>query len=501
MNTEKINQQWIQDIAEKAAANLKVLPEGGIIEVYMESEQHHELSTFASVRIKNTDFLLIVAEDKDDYGFKGESTIVYDHQVMLCHESKENISALRKLFAILNPSIIGKKKNTFGVGDRLGIAGPGHLRVFKKFDIVPVLAQQSLRELELTGRKYSDVIDAASWAVFKTGYKGLWAADGDHLKNASDVSSAVEQGCTMITADLSDHIDFSIHGRGIDEITSLYNQLNAHYRERIENTYSGKISIGDGLVLDFKPETIASIVLTYKNAIEHADLLYKSALEHRDSLDFEISIDETELPTTFEAHYFVAKELEVKGIKYSSIAPRYIGEFQKGIDYIGELDEFEADFKGHALIAAESGYKISIHSSSDKFSAYPIIARNRKGAFHLKTSGTNWLTALEVVALKDPDFFREIFDYAYEIFPVARAYYHVTPDMGIKTDISRISDDALIDVFINPTDRQVLHISYGEVFKKSDFKQRMFEVFNSNLQDYWSRLEKHIGRHVELLNV
>ncbi|MBI9101327.1 MAG: hypothetical protein JEY99_02850 [Spirochaetales bacterium] len=500
MSTDRIEKQWIQDIAEKAVLNIEGLPDNEKVDVYLESERSYDLATFASIRFMGTDYLMIVSEIEADYEFKGKSTIIDDHLVLICPENDENVSVLRKRFPFTNPSEIGKAKSTFGVGDRLGIAGPGHLRVFNNTDMIPVLAQQSLRELELTGRKYTDIIAAASWSVYKSGYSGPWAADGDHLKHAEDVSSAVEQGCTMITADLSDHIGFNIPGLTNAEVRKLYNKLDAGYRSRVEEAYNGKISLSSGLVLNFDPEVLASVVLTYKNAIQHAGVLYNAAMLYRESLDFEISIDETELPTTLEAHYFVARELMHEGIRFTSIAPRFVGEFQKGIDYIGNLDDFETDFEGHAVIAADLGYKISVHSSSDKFSAYPIIAKKRKGSFHLKTSGTNWLIALEVVAVNDPELFRTVFTYAYEIFSIARAYYHVTPDMSIKTDLTTKSDNELLEVFKNPTDRQVLHISYGEVFKMAEMKRRLFYVFNNNISDYWDRLENHIGRHIEMLD-
>lgn len=499
MCAHQLDKKWIQDIAEKAIPHFNGIPVNAEVKVYFDSERIYQLSTFASVRIIGKDYLLVVSEEKNDYGFEGQHTEIYNHDVMLCPENNKNAEALRSIFSFTNPSVIGKTKSTFGVGDRLGIAGPGHLRVFDKYDLLPVLAQQSLRELDLMGRTFSNIIDAASWAVFKFGYTAPWAADGDHLKHAEDVRSAVKQGCTMITADLSDHLDFSVNDKTDAEISAEYIKLDAEYRNRIESSYSGRISIDNDLYLDFSREKTESVVLTYRNAVEHACNLYEAALENCDSLDFEISIDETEQPTSLEAHYFVAKELEYRDVKYTSIAPRYTGEFQKGIDYIGDLNDFEADFSGHAAIAGALGYKISIHSSSDKFSAYPIIAANRKGSFHLKTSGTNWLIALEVVASNEPELFREIFKYAYKIFPVAKAYYHVTPDMSIQTDIDELDDQSLLKVFENNTDRQVLHISYGEVFKLDKYKQKLFSVFNSNISDYWNRLEKHIGRHVELL--
>ncbi len=173
---------------------------------------------------------------------------------------------------------------------------------------------------------------------------------------------------------------------------------------------------------------------------------YKACQSAKEDFDFEVSIDETETATTPEAHYFVALELKERGVNYSSIAPRFVGEFQKGIDYIGNLAEFEECFEEHADIAFHFGYRISVHSASDKFSAYPVIAKKLKGAAHIKTSGTNWLCALKVIAELDPSLYRKLHTYAYRVFNTAKAYYHVTPDFTDINDMVMLKDHELYKI-------------------------------------------------------
>ncbi len=115
---------------------------------------------------------------------QGFSGTLGEAGVLLCPLSHDNAVRLRQVLPFTAPTPVGENPVSFGVGDRLGVAGPGHLRAVRKFDAVPVLAQQSVRELELMGRNYGLVLDAATWAVFREGFQRPWGADGDHLKTA-----------------------------------------------------------------------------------------------------------------------------------------------------------------------------------------------------------------------------------------------------------------------------------------------------------------------------
>jgi hypothetical protein len=458
---------------------------------------------YMAVRDTEGDRLLILGSGEGDgavpAAFIGTVRDEGNRRLMIAPQNSENARALREHFPHTAPSTAGAHRSSFGLGDRLGVASPGHIPLFREGDVTPVLAQQSLRELDLMDRDYTEVIDAASWAVFNTGFEGAWVADGDHLKSVDAVVSALKQGCTMITADLSDHLAFDYMDADIQTVTNAYRHLDPALRNNIEERFRNDVRLADGSILVFDPETRQRIALTYGLALDHAAGLYHACRGVKNEFDFEISIDETDLPTTPEAHYFVAKELKARGVPFTSLAPRFVGEFQKGIDYIGDVEEFASSFALHALIAADLGHKISIHSSSDKFSVYPVIGRLVKGTYHLKTSGTNWLVALETISRVNPAFFREIFTRAYDVFPAARSYYHITPDMKLSTDITGLKDSQLPEVFTNPTDRQVLHVSYGELFKDAELKSRFFQQIRGSIEVYWDALEAHIGRHLELL--
>ena len=120
-------------------------------------------------------------------------------------------------------------------------------------------------------------------------------------------------------------------------------------------------------------------------------------------------MDETDTPTSLIEHFFIASELTRLGVKLTSLAPRFVGRFEKGVDYIGDVYKFESELKQHMKIIKYFGhYKLSIHSGSDKFSIYPILARNTQNLVHLKTEGTSYLESLRVISQKEPSFFRSI---------------------------------------------------------------------------------------------
>ena len=135
--------------------------------------------------------------------FQGERTAAAGYQVGIYPLSAENAAVLRQFFPFARPAKLPKGIPSFGCGDRLGLANPGHLRALRGYRVTPVLAQQSIRELNLTGRTFGQVIEAGSWAVLQEGYDAGFAADGDHLKTLDEVKQALAAGVSMITLDLS----------------------------------------------------------------------------------------------------------------------------------------------------------------------------------------------------------------------------------------------------------------------------------------------------------
>src|SRR6185369_2546290 len=117
----------------------------------------------------------------------------------------------------------------------------------------------------------------------------------------------------------------------------------------------------------------------------------------------EMSVDESETVTTLAEHIYIANELKRLGVRWVSLAPRYVGHFEKGVDYIGDLKGFAESFRNHLAVSRTFGpYKLSLHSGSDKFSIYPIAAEIAGSLVHLKTAGTSYLEALRAIAQINP---------------------------------------------------------------------------------------------------
>ena len=228
--------------------------------------------------------------------------------------------------------------------------------------------------------------------------------------------------------------------------------------------------------------------------------------------ELEVSVDETETPTTHAEHIYVASELKRLGVKWVSLAPRYIGRFEKGVDYIGDpstssgqaLIEFEKDFAIHAEIARAFGpYKLSIHSGSDKFSVYPATMRQTRGLVHLKTAGTSYLEALRTIAAFDPGLFRAIYVFGRDRYETDRASYHVSAQLS-RAPKSEEVKDADLPALLNQFDaREILHVTFGSVLttRKSDghfiFYDDFMALLRSHPDAYAENLRTHFIKHLK----
>ena len=460
-------------------------------------------------RINGEKKLVAVARTESQLfdAIKAEKQLTIDaRQIKIAAMSTENAVLLRRCLPFMNPVAFGRDSFSLGLGDRLGMASPGHLRCIKGTPVRPVLAQQSIRELNLTRRTYGDVLDAASWAVLQEGFHQGFGADGDHLKKPEEIKMALDLGFSMITLDCSEKIDGKAATMGKEELAVHYKTLAPEFRQEMERSYLDKSFTVGGYSIHFDLETLQSILLTYGATLAFIGEINETFIKkHSRPIDFELSIDETATPTTPAAHYFMAAEMGKAGIVLYSVAPRFCGEFQKGIDYIGDLATFEADFSQHAAIADHFGYKISVHSGSDKFSVFPIVGQYTKGRVHVKTAGTNWLEALRVVCRKDPALFREVCDFARESFADATKMYHVTTDLNKIPSTTELADADLERMLNEPDARQMLHITYGHILTQKDaegqylFRDKLYELWDKNEEEYAAVLIHHIGKHVELL--
>lgn len=448
--------------------------------------------------------------DSDKISFLGQDFALSDKvRMRKCSFDNENVKKLQAQFNFLRPKTIGLK-NSFGFGDRLGIANAGHLRSLEGFDFEPVLAQQSIRELTRTHRKPADVMNAAIFACLQEGWSSGFGADADHLKTQEDIELMLNEGYTLFTFDPSDYVNNDADILNEEELNYIldefdWQQFESDYQE-LHNKYCvNNIQVNNGLLsLEVTENQLKRALVKYGNALLHIKRLYDYLNKNKGThnVEVEISVDETESVTSAFEHYFISDQLHRLGIDYVSLAPRFIGDFEKGIDYKGDIHIFEDELKKHVAIINHFGdYKLSLHSGSDKFTAYKIIAKYDI-PIHIKTAGTSYLEALRTIASVAPGLFREILDYSRKLYNEEKKTYHVSGVVEKTKPAAEYSDEELPGLLNDNNARQILHVTYGRILtdKRQDgeyiFKERLFEILSNNQDLYDEYLEKHFIKHL-----
>lgn len=462
------------------------------LNVYPKSPDETEGTACAIAREGDRKLLAVIGREAG--AFSGEDR----GGLRLCPLTVENAKLLMSLFPYVKPRSHRGHPFTLGLGDRLGRATPGHIRAIQGSRVFPVFAQQSIRELNLTGRSFPEVIADAAFGVLQEGYRNGYGADGDHLKTPEEIRYALDSGCSMITLDCSEHIDVSAASLSDGEAAAAYDRLPKETRQHYEAAYLGKTLPAAGAL---SPAELHRIVLTFHRAILHA-VECRRYMEARGGAeaDFELSIDETLTVTTPAEHFVIASELQRAGIRPDSVAPHFTGTFEKGVEYAGDLKSFVGDLAVHQRIAEHFGYKLSLHSGSDKFSVFSAMGRVTGGNMHVKTAGTNWLEALAVVAEKDPALYRRAQKYAIRHRPEAEKYYHVSTDVSQIPDIDLMNDAYLPEYLRLPAARQTMHIAYGILLAQPWFRDAFFSLLDREEEVYYARLRDHIARHIRCLS-
>jgi hypothetical protein len=377
---------------------------------------------------------------------------------------------------------------SFGFGDRLGLATTGHIAAVKGTKFAPIFAQQSVRENARTGRTPQQVIDDASRAVEAAGWDAPWGADADHLKTLDDLPSFVSAGYTLFTIDPGEHVD---NAADTDPLPLLQEKARRSDLDQLTALYLRPV--GSQPWGEFDLENLIRAEVKYGRAIWHSVGMYRRLSQLKDTFDFEISVDETDSPTSPLEHFFIASELTRRGVRFTSLAPRFIGRFEKGVDYIGDLSALDAEMAKHAMVTSHFGtYKISLHSGSDKFSVYPLLVKYWGTRLHVKTAGTSYLEALRCLAVAEPGLFKRIWALALECYPVDRLTYHVSAKLEKVPD--GIDLPALLDDF---NAREILHVTFGSAL--IHFGPEMMAALSKHADGYNANLQKHFRKHLNLL--
>jgi hypothetical protein len=292
-------------------------------------------------------------------------------------------------------------KFSIGMGDRFAHQGVAQLRAIVKansfgLDISPVW-NKSNREHIYVHSKPEDVRKEADAAVAALGFKGKYFVDADHI-NLTTVAPFVETA-DFFTLDVAAFIGKPSAEADVKAFVASCSK------------YMGDLVIpGMEKPLHVTTELLEEIASKFLAATQQASEIYQYLAEKKGAGNFvtEVSMDEVESPQTPVYLLFILKMLADKGVPAQTIAPKFTGRFNKGVDYRGDLQQFAKEFEEDVLVidfaVKEFGLpeelKLSIHSGSDKFSIYPIMAdviKKYDKGLHLKTAGTTWLE--EVIGL------------------------------------------------------------------------------------------------------
>ncbi len=416
-----------------------------------------------------------------------------------------------------NPTTLGLAPS-FGFGDRLGLATPGHVESLRRArtSILPIFAQQSIREMTRTNRSPREVMTDAQNGASAAGYSGPCGADADHLKTPQDVDRTAEAGFVFFTIDPSGFVDERADDYSPADLKSRAEDLLDEC-SWVTNYIGQSIRLKTGTVLTLDDQACQRACVKYGRAVNHAcelsDYIARVAAERRQPFEIELSVDETPQPTTLAEHYIVAHRCLQRNMKLVSLAPRYVGDFEKGVDYKGDLNAFDRSLSDHAAIAEMLGpYKLSLHSGSDKLSIYPSFARITRGRFHVKTAGTSYLEALRVAARHDEELFRRIIDFSRARYETDKATYHVsatlenTPPPSDVSDVRRLEsiylelwDDVPSGKGFTASGRQILHTTFGSVLTDQTLGAELRDLLKSHQATYTEILADHFARHLQAL--
>ena len=313
-------------------------------------------------------------------------------------------------------------KYSFGVGDRFGHQGVAQLKAIikaaeKGVHVTPVW-NKSHREHEIIGTKPGDVRFEADAAVSDLNWDHSYFVDADHI--TMDTVDAFVDSSDFFTIDVADYIGNSAS----TEVIDVFVEQNRKF-------------IGDlripGIHESFKVDSqlLEEIAHTFLTASKEAGRIHDHIREMKgEKAVIEVSMDEVESPQTPVELFFILKSLSEAGVRLNTIAPKFTGRFNKGVDYVGDLEQFASEFEQDIMVIAHvvneynlpANLKLSVHSGSDKFSIYrPIhdIIQKHDAGIHLKTSGTTWLEELIGLSLSGDEgvsMVRDIYEAAWNRF-------------------------------------------------------------------------------------
>ena len=396
--------------------------------------------------------------------------------------------ARESLFVPMQPFKL-LEKFSIGVGDRFAHQAKAQLRACQLIaqdgaEVVPVW-NKSNREHNFIGSEPASVLAAASAAVEALGWKNGWHVDADHI-GLKTVDRFIPYS-DFFTLDVAESIGHPASPEVVKAFVERHPEL------------VGTINIAQ---IDSPFQTdraeIERIAGKFLLAVKEAGRIYRHIADQKGAGNFiaEVSMDETDSPQTPPELLVILAALADEDIPAQTIAPKFTGRFNKGVDYVGNLAQFEKEFHDDLAVIAfatkhydlPNNLKLSVHSGSDKFSLYPIIRKTlpKFGAgLHIKTAGTTWLE--ELIGLAEAggeglELAKEVYAYAIEHIDELTGPYATVIDIDraklpSAKEVSEWPSEQFTGALrhdqkhplFHPSFRQLLHVSFKVAAKEAGY--------------------------------
>jgi tagaturonate epimerase len=419
----------------------------------------------------------------------------------------------RMIESVVEPRI-RLSKYSLGVGDRFGHQAKAQLRACMMaaehgIEIAPVW-NKSNREHTIVGSKPPSVLAAAKRAVSELGWTKPWHVDADHI-NTSNIDGFLESS-DFFTLDVADYINKPAKTSDVEAFLACHREL------------LGPITLpGIDRPIKMSAEELKRIAQKYLFAVQEAGRIYRHIEQAKGKGKFitEVSMDETDAPQVPAELLAILVAVADEGIPAQTIAPKFTGRFNKGVDYVGNPQQFKVEFRSDVAVIAHAvktyglpaELKLSIHSGSDKFSIYPAINRALRdfgAGVHVKTAGTTWLE--ECIGLAEhggeglelaKEIYAEAFDHSEELCAPYATVIDIDPnklpDPGLVCSwtseqfVNTLRHDQACPEY-NSSFRQLIHVGYKVAAKLGNRYLGQLEACEETISRNVTRnlFERHI---------
>ncbi len=401
-------------------------------------------------------------------------------------------------------------RSAIGLGDRLGLASPAHVRALEECDLFPYLALQSPIELAGSGRQWADVLGDACYGLLREGYRRGFGADADQLTLEAEVEAAAAAGFVRFTLNLAGEVA-SVQGLDRQMLSHRFVQLEQEIpgADQWRKRYLGK---GFDLSLGFARRTVMFDERSFLVTMVQYGPVWRRFVELVEKVqsctrgkpfEVELALFATDVQTTPEAHLFLALEAASLGLPLHAVAPRLTGRFARCVPYKGNARKLARNVAIHAAIARQAdNHRIAIHSGSDKFSVLGVLAEATDGNFYLKTSGTSLVEALRVAATEERELFEEICEAALTTLREGSALFDLNIDPGKLPSPRTLDDDDLSAYFLDTEHgRHLLCETWSQTLGvDSKYRPRLLQLLASHEARHFDFVKQHVEKHAVALS-